>query len=184
MAAESQKAKLVVIGAGPGGYVAAIRAAQLGSGVVLVEKDLLGGTCLNWGCIPTKALLACAEALETIKEADEYGIKVSDPVPDLKAMVERKEKISEQEGDSKGEGALPEEEGKDLPKDTVRNNVLEQIKKEIDKTDVPETIDIEKPGQYTIDLKGLLEKEPIVIQKDGTYMIHLPSVFKMIDKER
>ncbi|MBC7229402.1 MAG: dihydrolipoyl dehydrogenase [Actinobacteria bacterium] len=96
MAAETKKAKLVVIGAGPGGYVAAIRAAQLGDGVVLVEKNLLGGTCLNWGCIPTKALLACAEALETIKEAGEYGIKVSEPVPDLKAMVERKEKISAQ----------------------------------------------------------------------------------------
>lgn len=96
MAADTQKAKLVIIGSGPGGYVAAIRAAQLGSGVVLVEKNLLGGTCLNWGCIPTKALLACAEVLETIKEADEYGIKVADPVPDLKAMVERKEKISAQ----------------------------------------------------------------------------------------
>ncbi|NPV58242.1 MAG: dihydrolipoyl dehydrogenase [Actinobacteria bacterium] len=96
MAAETKKARLTVIGAGPGGYVAAIRAAQLGDGVVLVEKNLLGGTCLNWGCIPTKALLACAEALETIKEAGEYGIKVSEPVPDLKAMVERKEKISAQ----------------------------------------------------------------------------------------
>jgi dihydrolipoamide dehydrogenase len=96
MAADTQKAKVVIIGAGPGGYVAAIRAAQLGSGVVLVEKQLLGGTCLNWGCIPTKALLACAEALETINDADEYGIKVGAPVPDLKAMVERKAKISEQ----------------------------------------------------------------------------------------
>jgi dihydrolipoamide dehydrogenase len=96
MAADTQKAKLVVIGAGPGGYVAAIRAAQLGSGIVLVEKNLLGGTCLNWGCIPTKALLACAEAMELIKDAEEYGIKVSEPVPDLKAMVERKEKISAQ----------------------------------------------------------------------------------------
>ncbi len=96
MSAETQKAKLVIVGAGPGGYVAAIRAAQLGSGVVLVEKDMLGGTCLNWGCIPTKAMLACTEALEMIKDAEEYGIKVADPVPDLKAMVERKEKISAQ----------------------------------------------------------------------------------------
>ena len=96
MAADTQKARLVVIGAGPGGYVAAIRAAQLGGEVVLVEKSLLGGTCLNWGCIPTKALLACAEALETIRQAEEYGIKVGEPVPDLKAMVERKEKISTQ----------------------------------------------------------------------------------------
>ncbi len=96
MAADSQKARLVIIGAGPGGYVAAIRAAQLGTGVVLVEKDLLGGTCLNRGCIPTKAMLACAEALETIKAAEEYGIKVAEPVPDLKAMVERKDKVSAQ----------------------------------------------------------------------------------------
>jgi dihydrolipoamide dehydrogenase len=96
MAAETQKAKVVIIGAGPGGYVAAIRAAQLGSGVVVVEKDLLGGTCLNRGCIPTKAMLACTEALETIKEADEFGIQVGEPAPDLPAMVQRKEKISEQ----------------------------------------------------------------------------------------
>ena len=77
MAAETQKAKLVVVGAGPGGYVAAIRAAQIGDGVVLVERELLGGTCLNWGCIPTKALLACTEALEMIRDADEFGIKVA-----------------------------------------------------------------------------------------------------------
>jgi dihydrolipoamide dehydrogenase len=96
MAPDAQKAKVVIIGAGPGGYVAAIRAAQLGSGVVLVEKELLGGTCLNWGCIPTKALLACAEALETIRDADEYGIQVGEPTPDLPAMMERKEKISAQ----------------------------------------------------------------------------------------
>lgn len=92
---ETMDAKVVVVGGGPGGYVCAIRAAQLGSGVVLVEKDQLGGTCLNRGCIPTKALLACAETLETIREAKEFGIEVADPVPDLKAMVERKNGISE-----------------------------------------------------------------------------------------
>jgi len=92
---ETMQARLVVIGGGPGGYVCAIRAAQLGTGVVLVEKDLLGGTCLNRGCIPTKAMLACAEALETIKEAGEYGITVGEPQPDLAAMVQRKNSISE-----------------------------------------------------------------------------------------
>ena len=60
----------------------------------------------------------------------------------------------------------------------------ETIKSEIDEHESPETIGIEKPGKYSIDLKGLLEKEPIIIQKDGTYTIHLPSVFKMIDKEK
>lgn len=96
MASETMKAKLVVIGGGPGGYVAAIRAAQLGTGVVLVEKNLLGGTCLNWGCIPTKAMLACTEVLDAIREAEAYGISVGEPKPDLKAIVERKEKVSEQ----------------------------------------------------------------------------------------
>ncbi len=92
---ETMQAKLVVIGGGPGGYVCAIRAAQLGSGVVLVEKDQLGGTCLNRGCIPTKAMLACAEALETIREAGEFGIEVGEPKPDLAAMVRRKDAVSE-----------------------------------------------------------------------------------------
>ncbi len=63
-----------------------------------------------------------------------------------------------------------------------RAEVIDQIKAEVDEYQSPETIDIEKPGQYNIDLKGLLEKEPIIIQKDGTYTIHLPSVFKMIDQ--
>ena len=92
---ETMEARVVVVGGGPGGYVCAIRAAQLGTGVVLVEKDQLGGTCLNRGCIPTKALLACAETLETIREAGEFGIEVADPVPNLAAMIERKNGISE-----------------------------------------------------------------------------------------
>ena len=60
-----------------------------------MEQDALGGVCLNWGCIPTKALLACAEALETIREAKEFGIEVADPVPNLAAMIERKNGVSE-----------------------------------------------------------------------------------------
>ena len=60
---------------------------------------------------------------------------------------------------------------------------LEKIKTEVDQFESPETIDIERPGKYIIDLKGLLEKEPIIIQKDGTYTIHLPSVFKMINEK-
>jgi len=92
---ESMQARLVVIGGGPGGYVCAIRAAQLGSGVVLVEKDQLGGTCLNRGCIPTKSLLACTETLETIREASEFGIEVGEPKPDLAAMIRRKDSVSD-----------------------------------------------------------------------------------------
>jgi len=64
-----------------------------------------------------------------------------------------------------------------------RREAIEKVESQTEKTPTPETIDIEKPGKYKIDLKGLLEEEPIIIQKDGSYTIHLPSIFKMIDKE-
>jgi len=65
-----------------------------------------------------------------------------------------------------------------------RKSIIEKIQSEVDQSDTPETIDIEKPGKYKLDLKGLLEEEPIIIQKDGSYTIHLASIFKMIDKEK
>jgi dihydrolipoamide dehydrogenase len=65
---------LIVLGSGPGGYVAAIRAAQLGLRCAIVERELLGGICLNWGCIPTKALLRTAEVFHQIKHAEAYGL--------------------------------------------------------------------------------------------------------------
>ena len=80
---------LVVVGGGPGGYVAAIRAAQLGMSVAVVEAEDLGGVCLNWGCIPTKALLKSAELIDKIKQADKYGITVSDYSFDLDKIVQR-----------------------------------------------------------------------------------------------
>jgi len=68
--------------------------------------------------------------------------------------------------------------------DDKRKEILEKIKAEVDHSDTPETIGVEQPGKYHIDLKGLLEKEPIVIQKDGTYTIHLPSLFKMHEEKK
>jgi len=68
--------------------------------------------------------------------------------------------------------------------DSYRKEAIKKIESEAEEFHTPETIDIERPGKYKIDLKGLLEEEPIIIQKDGTYTIHLPSVFKMIDKEK
>ena len=65
-----------------------------------------------------------------------------------------------------------------------RKSIIKKIQNEADHSDTPETIDIEKPGKYKLDLKGLLEEEPIIIQKDGSYTIHLASIFKMIDKEK
>jgi dihydrolipoamide dehydrogenase len=87
---------VVVIGGGPGGYVAALRAAQLGAQVTLIEKDKLGGTCLNRGCVPTKSLLQSASMLWQIKNADAFGISVRPPSLDFAAVCRRKQKVVEQ----------------------------------------------------------------------------------------
>ncbi len=91
---------VIVIGSGPGGYVAAIRASQLGMKVGVVEKAELGGICLNWGCIPTKALLKSANVFEYIKHAKDYGIDVKEAAPDMAAMVKRSRDVAA--GMSKG----------------------------------------------------------------------------------
>jgi len=84
---------VVVIGAGPGGYPAAIRAAQLGASVAIVEREHVGGTCLNFGCIPTKALIASADAFARIRDAKSYGVSVSRAAVDYAAMIDRKDKV-------------------------------------------------------------------------------------------
>jgi dihydrolipoamide dehydrogenase len=84
---------IVVIGSGPGGYPAAIRAAQLGASVALVEKEELGGTCLNWGCIPTKTLIASSELLARIKSAGAMGLRVENASFDYAAMSDRKDQV-------------------------------------------------------------------------------------------
>ena len=87
---------VVVIGAGPGGYVAAIRAAQLGLRTAVVEETHLGGICLNWGCIPTKALLRTAEVYETIRHAGDFGIQVNGVQFDFKKVIERSRAVAGQ----------------------------------------------------------------------------------------
>lgn len=91
---------LIVIGTGPGGYVAAIRAAQLGMKVAVVERESLGGICLNWGCIPTKALLKSAQVFEYIQHAKDYGITVKDAKADFGQMIQRSRGVAD--GMSKG----------------------------------------------------------------------------------
>ena len=85
---------LIVLGSGPGGYVAAIRAAQLGMKVAIVERESLGGICLNWGCIPTKALLKSANVFEYINHAKDYGITVEKASHDFSAVVKRSRDVA------------------------------------------------------------------------------------------
>ncbi|BDU27290.1 MULTISPECIES: dihydrolipoyl dehydrogenase [unclassified Flavobacterium] len=94
------KYDVIVLGSGPGGYVTAIRASQLGFKVAVVEKENLGGVCLNWGCIPTKALLKSAQVFDYLKHASDYGLKVSEFDKDFPAVIQRSRGVAE--GMSKG----------------------------------------------------------------------------------
>ncbi len=94
------KYDIIVLGSGPGGYVAAIRAAQLGFKTAIVEKESLGGVCLNWGCIPTKALLKSAQVFEYLKHAEDYGLSVENADKDFTKIVKRSRSVAE--GMSKG----------------------------------------------------------------------------------
>lgn len=94
------KYDVIVLGSGPGGYVTAIRASQLGLKTAVIEREALGGICLNWGCIPTKALLKSANVFEYIEHAEDYGISVASPKADFKGMVARSRGIAD--GMSKG----------------------------------------------------------------------------------
>ena len=94
------KYNLIVVGSGPGGYVAAIRASQLGLKTAIIERESLGGICLNWGCIPTKALIKSAEVFNYLGHAKDYGITVKEASADLTAVVKRSRDVAE--GMSKG----------------------------------------------------------------------------------
>lgn len=91
---------LIVIGSGPGGYVAAIRAAQLGMKTAIIEREALGGICLNWGCIPTKALLKSAQVFQYLQHGKDYGIVVNDAKADFGAMIKRSRVVAD--ANSKG----------------------------------------------------------------------------------
>ena len=86
---------VIVVGSGPGGYVTAIRASQLGLKTAVVEKESLGGVCLNWGCIPTKALLKSANVFDYINHAEDYGIQVDGFKADFNKIVKRSRSVAE-----------------------------------------------------------------------------------------
>ena len=94
------KFDIAIIGSGPGGYVAAIRASQLGKKVAIIERENLGGICLNWGCIPTKALLKSAQVFDYINHSADYGISIKDSKVDFDGMVKRSRGVAD--GMSKG----------------------------------------------------------------------------------
>lgn len=177
------KKSIIVIGGGPGGYVAAIRAAQLGADVTLIEKDKMGGTCLNVGCIPTKSILHSAELYSSIKEASHYGITVKDVSVDFKKVQSKKESIVNQlvggvsslmkANNIKVINAVAEFSSKDTIKVTHKDGKTENLKADkiiIASGSVPSIPPIEgvKDNPHCLDSTGVLSldvlpKEMIVI---------------------
>ena len=135
---------IIVVGSGPGGYVAAIRASQLGLKTAIVERESLGGICLNWGCIPTKALLKSANVFEYLNHASDYGITVKDAKADFGAMVERSRGVAN--GMSQGIQFLMKKNKIDVLKG---NGVIKAGKK------VAVTDDAGKTTEYAAD-KGVI----------------------------
>ncbi len=145
------KYDIIVLGSGPGGYVTAIRASQLGFKTAIVEKENLGGVCLNWGCIPTKALLKSAQVFEYLKHAGDYGLSVKDFDKDFDAVVKRSRGVAE--GMSKGVQFL--------------------LKK--NKIDVIEGYGKLKPGKK-IDVDGTVYSADNIIIATGARSRELPSL--------
>ncbi|MCP5404776.1 MAG: dihydrolipoyl dehydrogenase [Pseudomonadaceae bacterium] len=147
---------VVVVGAGPGGYVAAIRAAQLGLKVAVVERDALGGVCLNWGCIPTKALLKAAELKRTVAHAADFGLKVKDEGLDFSRIIQRSREVADKL--SKGVAFL------------MKKNKIEVIKGTAKFKDA-KTLDVDGKAVgfgYAIVATGARAKQvPGVLEADG-----------------
>ncbi|MBI3500797.1 MAG: dihydrolipoyl dehydrogenase [Bacteroidetes bacterium] len=133
---------LIIIGSGPGGYVAAIRASQLGMKTAIVERSELGGICLNWGCIPTKALLKSAQVFEYLKHAADYGIKVNGGEADFSAVVKRSRDVAD--GMSKGVQFLMKKNKIDVIKGTgkVKAGKKVEVKDESGKINTVESKNI------------------------------------------
>jgi dihydrolipoamide dehydrogenase len=142
---------IIVLGSGPGGYVTAIRASQLGFKTAIIEKESLGGVCLNWGCIPTKALLKSAQVFEYLKHADDYGLSVKEYDKDFNAVVKRSRSVA----------------------DGMSNGVKFLMKK--NKIDVIEGFGKLKPGKK-IDVEGKEYSADHIIIATGARSRELPSL--------
>lgn len=156
---------IIVVGSGPGGYVAAIRASQLGLKTAIVERENLGGICLNWGCIPTKALLKSANVFEYLTHAADYGIKVKDGEVDFGGMIKRSRDVAD--GMSKGIQFLMKKNKIDVLKGTGR--VLPGKKVEVtDDKDKKETYGAEKG---IVIATGARSKQLPNLEQDGKNVI-------------
>jgi dihydrolipoamide dehydrogenase len=155
---------LIVIGSGPGGYVAAIRASQLGLKTAIVEKDNLGGVCLNWGCIPTKALLKSAQVFEYINHASDYGITVGAPKADFPAVIKRSRGVAD--GMSKGVQFLMKKNKIDVI--TGRGTLKKGGKIEVTDAAGKKT---EYAAKHTILATGARSKELPNVKQDGMKII-------------
>jgi len=120
------------------------------------------------------AQILTGQAKELVKDSNWINIKSKDINEEIEKCIAKNKNIA---ADNKENIEI-------ITEDKYRKEKIEKIESEITKSNEPETINIEEPGKYRIDIKGLLEEEPIIIQKDGSYTIHLPSLFKMINKEK
>lgn len=158
------KYDIIILGSGPGGYVTAIRASQLGFKVAIVEKENLGGICLNWGCIPTKALLKSAQVYEYLKHVDEYGLKAKSIDKDFGAVIKRSRNVAD--GMSKGVQFL-------MKKNKI--DVLEgfgklKTGKKLDVTDAKEKV-TEYSADHIIIATGARSRELPSLPQDGKKVI-------------
>ncbi len=172
-----KKYDLVVLGGGPAGYAAALRGAQLGGRTLLIEKSELGGTCLNVGCVPTKALLHCAEVYQTVKQAAHFGVDVGDPVVNLPRMLTRKEEVIQQLRG--GVSLLLMERGVDVIKGEGRFISPGQVA-----IVTPKGEEIIEAGKVILALgsepvlppvPGLLEAEGVISSREALELQNLPS---------
>ena len=156
---------LIVIGSGPGGYVTAIRASQLGLKTAIVEKESLGGICLNWGCIPTKALLKSAQVFDYINHASDYGIKVNNPEADFSAIINRSREVAN--GMSGGIAYLMK---KNNPIIIPRNHLVEKALEEAGNGNIEEfqrlLYIISNPYQYRDDLVKFMKPSGSIFEKN------------------
>ncbi len=166
------KYDVIVVGSGPGGYVTAIRASQLGFKVAVVERESLGGICLNWGCIPTKALLKSANVFEYISHAADYGIKLEKPAVDFGGMIKRSRGVAD--GMSKGVTFLMKKNKIDvlMGNGTLKTGKKVEVKGEDGKTTVYD-------ADHIIVATGARAKELPNVKIDGEKVIEYRKAMSM-----